>query len=58
MGKPEIQTREAINFNIRVAGKTGMVAKIGRSALSHGIFHTYVIAFVILLEIFVLIIFN
>ena len=48
MGKPEIQTREVINSKIRVAGKTGMVAKIGRSALSHGIFHTNAITFVIL----------
>ena len=54
VGKSETQTWAAINFKIRVAGKTGMVAKIGWSALSHGIFHTNAVTFVILLQILVL----
>ena len=49
MGKSETQTWEEINFKVRIAGKTGMVAKIGWSALSHGIFHTNTVIFVILL---------
>ena len=51
VGKPEYPDfffRETINFKIRVAGKTRMVAKIGLSTLSHGIFHTEAITFVIL----------
>ena len=43
---PDFFFREAINFKLSVAGKTGMVAKIGRYTLSDGIFHTDIITFV------------
>ena len=51
VGKSETQTWAAINVKIRVAGKTGMATKIEWSALSHGIFHTNAVTFVILLQI-------